>query len=61
MAQFIAGYGRKGFECFGLPPVRFTHINGMPDFATIEHDGLPQTTSFEIENDRITAVSLGER
>jgi RNA polymerase sigma-70 factor, ECF subfamily len=46
VAQFIAGHGRKGFEQFGLPPVRFSQISGMPGFATIEADGLPQTTSF---------------
>jgi RNA polymerase sigma-70 factor, ECF subfamily len=56
VAQFIAGYGRKGFEHFGLPPVRLSHINGMPGFATIEADDLPQTTSFEIEDGRITAI-----
>ncbi|WP_119391442.1 sigma-70 family RNA polymerase sigma factor [Taklimakanibacter lacteus] len=56
VAQFIAGYGRKGFEYAGLPPVRFAHINHMPGFATIEVDGLPQTTSFEIEDGRITAI-----
>jgi RNA polymerase sigma-70 factor (ECF subfamily) len=56
VAQFIAGYGRKGFEHFGMPPVRFVHINNMPGFATIEVDGLPQTTSFEIEKGKITAI-----
>ena len=56
VAQFIAGYGRKGFEHSGLPPVRFAQINHMPGFATIEVDGLPQTTSFEIEDGRITAI-----
>jgi RNA polymerase sigma-70 factor (ECF subfamily) len=56
VAQFIAGYGRKSFEHSGLPPVRFAQINHMPGFATIEVDGLPQTTSFEIEDGRITAI-----
>lgn len=56
VAQFVAGYGRKGFEHFGLPPVRFARINHMPGFATIEVDGMPQTTSFDIEDGKITAI-----
>jgi RNA polymerase sigma-70 factor, ECF subfamily len=56
VAQFIAGYGQKGFAQYGLPPVRFTHVNNLPGFATIEADGLPQTMSFEIEDGKITAI-----
>lgn len=56
VAQFIAGYGRKLFAQYGLPPTRFTHINGLPGFATIEADGLPQTMSFDIEDGKITAI-----
>jgi RNA polymerase sigma-70 factor (ECF subfamily) len=56
VAKFIAGYGKKGFAQYGLPPVRFTHVNSMPGFATIEADGLPQTMSFEIEDGKITAI-----
>lgn len=56
VAQFIAGYGKKSFERFGLPPVRFTRVNNMPGFATIEVDGLPQTMSFEIEDGKVKAI-----
>jgi RNA polymerase sigma-70 factor, ECF subfamily len=56
VAQFIAGFGQKGFAQHGLPPVRFTRANNMPGFATIEADGLPQTMSLEIEDDKITAI-----
>jgi RNA polymerase sigma-70 factor, ECF subfamily len=56
VATFIAGFGQKGFAQYGLPPVRFTHINNMPGFATIEADGLPQTMSFDIEDGKITAI-----
>ena len=31
-------------------------MNNIPGFATIEVDGLPQTTSFEIEDRKITAI-----
>ncbi len=34
----------------------FVTINGLPGFVTIEADGLPQTTAFEIADGRITAV-----
>ncbi|MGE0005913.1 MAG: sigma-70 family RNA polymerase sigma factor [Parvibaculaceae bacterium] len=56
VAQFIAGYGLKGFPHHGFPPVRFTRVNNMPGFATIEADGLPQTMSLEIEGGRIAAI-----
>jgi RNA polymerase sigma-70 factor (ECF subfamily) len=56
VAQFLAGYGQKGYPLYGLPPVRFTHINNMPGFATIEPDGFPQTMTFEIEGGKITAI-----
>jgi RNA polymerase sigma-70 factor (ECF subfamily) len=56
VAQFIAGYGQKGFPLYGMPPVRFTRVNNMPGFATIEPDGLPQTMSIAIENGKITAI-----
>jgi RNA polymerase sigma-70 factor, ECF subfamily len=56
VAQFIAGFGQKLFTQFGLPPVRFTHINNLSGFATIEPDGLPQTVSLEIEDGKITAI-----
>jgi RNA polymerase sigma-70 factor (ECF subfamily) len=56
VAQFIGGYGKKGFPLFGFPPVRFTRFNGMPGFATIEHDGLPQIMSLEIQDGKITAI-----
>jgi RNA polymerase sigma-70 factor (ECF subfamily) len=55
VVQFISGFGQKLAQ-FGLPPVRFTHINNLPGFATIEQDGLPQTVSFEIEDGKITAI-----
>ena len=55
-AQFIGGYGQKGFPLYGFPPVRFTRINGMPGFATIEPEGLPQIMSLEIEDGKITAI-----
>jgi RNA polymerase sigma-70 factor (ECF subfamily) len=56
VTQFIAGYGQKGFPLYGMPPVRFTRVNNMPGFATIEADGLPQTMSLEIEDGKITAI-----
>ncbi|MGE0238615.1 MAG: sigma-70 family RNA polymerase sigma factor [Parvibaculaceae bacterium] len=56
VTQFIAGYGQKLFPLHGLPPVRFTRVNNMPGFATIEADGLPQTMSFEIGGGKITAI-----
>lgn len=34
----------------------FTSINGLPGYVTIEVDGLPQTTAFEIADGRIVAV-----
>lgn len=36
--------------------VTFLTINGLPGYVTIEPDGLPQTTAFEIEDGRITTV-----
>lgn len=56
VVQFIAGHGQKLFPLYGLPPVRFTRINNMPGFATLEADGLPQTMSFDIEDGKITAI-----
>jgi RNA polymerase sigma-70 factor, ECF subfamily len=56
VAKFIAGFGQKVFAQYGLPPVRFTRVNNMPGFATIEADGLPQTMSFDIEDGKITAI-----
>lgn len=56
VAQFIAGFGQKGFALHGLPPVRFARLNNMPGFATIEADGLPQTMALEIEEGKITAI-----
>jgi RNA polymerase sigma-70 factor (ECF subfamily) len=35
---------------------RFTWINGLPGFVSIEHDGLPQTTALAIEDGRIVAI-----
>lgn len=36
--------------------VTFLTINGLPGYVTIEPDGLPQTTAFEIADGRIAAV-----
>jgi len=42
----------------GKPPAsaRFTWINGLPGFVSMEHDGLPQTTALAIEDGRIVAI-----
>ena len=42
----------------GTPPVtaRFTRINGLPGFVSVEYDGLPQTTALAIEDGRIVAI-----
>jgi RNA polymerase sigma-70 factor (ECF subfamily) len=39
-----------------MSPVRFARINGMPGFATLEADGLPQTMSFEIKDGKVTGI-----
>jgi RNA polymerase sigma-70 factor (ECF subfamily) len=36
--------------------INYGLINGLPGFVTLEADGLPQTTAFLIEDDRITAI-----
>jgi len=56
VAKFIAGYGQKTFAGHGMSPVRFARINGMPGFATIEADGLPQTMSFEVKDGKVTGI-----
>ncbi|QIG50753.1 sigma-70 family RNA polymerase sigma factor [Nordella sp. HKS 07] len=56
VAKFLTGYGLKTFASHGVMPVRFTRINGMPGFATIEADGLPQTMSFEITDGKVTGI-----
>jgi RNA polymerase sigma-70 factor (ECF subfamily) len=56
VAKFIAGYGQKTFAGQGMSPVRFARINGMPGFATLEADGLPQTMSFEIKDGKVTGI-----
>ena len=42
----------------GTPPVaaRFTWINGLPGFVSVEYDGLPQTTALAIEDGRVVAI-----
>jgi RNA polymerase sigma-70 factor (ECF subfamily) len=42
----------------GTPPVtaRFTWINGLPGFVSVEYDGLPQTTALAVEDGRIVAI-----
>jgi RNA polymerase sigma-70 factor (ECF subfamily) len=36
--------------------VRASFVNGLPGFVTLEADGELQTTAFEIEDGRITAI-----
>jgi len=55
VCRFLEGVSRRAE--FKLPPLlRQGTINGLPGFATIESDGIPQTTALEIENGRIKAI-----
>jgi RNA polymerase sigma-70 factor (ECF subfamily) len=51
----LGGLGRM-FSRTPSKLVRYASINGLPGFVTIEPDGLPQTTAFDIRDGRIAAV-----
>ena len=55
VCRFLEGVSRRAE--FKLPPLlRQGTIDGLPGFATIESDGIAQTTALEIENGRIKAI-----
>jgi RNA polymerase sigma-70 factor (ECF subfamily) len=59
VSRYLAGFGRKALRRgHGLPPVRYTRINGLPGFVTLEMDGLPQTTALEIADGKVHAVYI---
>jgi RNA polymerase sigma-70 factor (ECF subfamily) len=55
ISRFYAGLTQKLGR---LAPLwsKWTTINGLPGVVTIEHDGTLQTTAFEVEGERVTAV-----
>ncbi|WP_020178930.1 sigma-70 family RNA polymerase sigma factor [Methylopila sp. M107] len=55
IANFFGRFVRAGHDIAPRKATPLT-INGLPGFVTIELDGLPQTTAFEIEDGRIKVV-----
>ncbi|WP_246479319.1 sigma-70 family RNA polymerase sigma factor [Kaustia mangrovi] len=55
IARFYAGLARKADRTGPLWAAPCT-INGLPGWATVEHDGTLQTTALEIAGGRIAAV-----
>lgn len=56
VSRFFAGLARK--RTAASPLLHVGHINTLPGFVTLEADGLLQTTSLEIRNDRITVIYI---
>lgn len=56
VCRFFVGVTRKFGG--GRPPARFAWLNGQPGLLSLEHDGLPQSVTLEIEGGRITAIYL---
>lgn len=57
VAGLFLGVARKSGG--QLPPVLYKGlINGLPGFVTLEQDGIVQTTSLDIEDDRIVGVYI---
>ena len=54
VAAFLAGVVRKGW--IDEMTVRFDTINGLPGLLLSGPHGLVQTTAFEFEGDRVTAI-----
>lgn len=55
ISRFYAGLTQKLGRIVPLWS-KWTTINGLPGVVTIEHDGTLQTTAFEVEGERVTAV-----
>lgn len=57
VSGLFAGVARK--DRFVVPPVLYRGlINGLPGYVTLEPDGVPQTTAFDIRDGRIVAIYL---
>ena len=54
VAAFLAGVVRKGW--IDEMTVRFDTINGLPGLLLSEPHGLVQTTAFEFDGDRVSAI-----
>lgn len=53
--RFLAGLARKRVPG-PVPLLHLGRINGLPGYATLEADGLPQTTALDIRDGRIAAI-----
>lgn len=57
VARLFAALARK--QVAPAPPILHCgRINGLPGFVTLEPDGLPQTTTLEVREGRITAIYI---